>query len=97
MQIPVHEENPEILVNTVDIKVCVKDTDGNPIKDAEVELTGDNNTYSGTTGTAGGCTLRDVEFGEYDYTVSGEGYESDEGTLTVTAASTTWNIILSEE
>ena len=95
MQIPVHEDIPEI--TDINISVCVKDDSGTGIKDAKVTLSKGSLEYNGITGSAGGCTLRNVLFGEYDLTCTCEGYDDFEDTLTVSKDTTsTLNIILEE-
>ena len=47
------------------LKVKVK-SDETPIPDIIVKLKDkDNNTYQSKTGTAGGCRIRNLEYGEY--------------------------------
>lgn len=87
---------------TYDISVSVKDSEENPIQGATVTLTDstDNTkTYTGTSGSAGGCTIKPTA-GTYIVTATCEGYEnytadenlvvSEDGSLTVvlTAATT---------
>ena len=86
---------PEI--TEVDIKVCVKDTDDNPINNADVVLSKGTTEYTGTTGTAGGCTLRNVVLDTYSLTVSCTGYVTETDNITVTEDTTTLNIVLITE
>ena len=95
MQIPVHEDTPEI--TDTNISVCVKDDSGTGIKDAKVTLSKGSLEYTGLTGSAGGCTLRNVLFGEYDLTCTCEGYGDFEDTFIVSKDTTSaLNIILDE-
>lgn len=87
------EDIPEI-TNT-NISVCVKNNSGTALKDATVVLSKGNLEYTGTTGSAGGCTLRNVLLGDYDLTCTCENYNDFEDTLEVTADTTTLNITLS--
>ena len=56
--------------------ISVNVTDGNnPVQSATVELVKDGNTIaSSTTGSAGGCTLTNVEDGSYVINVTKEGF-----------------------
>lgn len=73
----------------------MKNNSGTGIKDARVVLSKGSLEYSGLTGSAGGCTLRNVLLGEYDVTCTCEGYTDFEDTLTVSADTNTLNITLS--
>lgn len=44
--------------------------DDEPVAHAGVELANDNGSYTGTTGSAGGCTINNIPIGEYDVYVS---------------------------
>ena len=57
--------------------ISVNVTDGNnPVQSATVELVKDGKTItSSTTGSAGGCTLTNVEDGSYVINVTKEGFE----------------------
>ena len=85
-------------VTTTDIAVTV--TDGtDPVQGASVTLTDTTDseiTKTGTSGSAGGCTLSNVAFGTYTVTASCEGYENYTGaeSLVVTAETTTLAIQL---
>lgn len=52
---------------------------------------------TGTTGSAGGCTLQGVADGENSVTVTAEGYTSKTETITVSENDTTFTISLVEE
>ena len=68
----------EVTPTTTNISVSV--TDGtNAIENAVVLLTDttDNTkTYTATSGSAGGCTLSNVEYGTYTVTATATGYEN---------------------
>ena len=70
----------------MDISVSVSDgTD--PIQGVAVTLTDvtdETKTYTGTSGSAGGCTLNDVALGEYTVSATKEGYSEYTDSLTVT-------------
>lgn len=73
------------------ISVSVTDsTSSTGIESATVTLTGaDEQEYSGTTGSAGGCTIQNVPHGEYTVTATAAGYEEYTGSFTVSATSKT--------
>lgn len=71
--------------NTVNIKVTVKDAQSNNAIEGATVTIGE---VTGTTGSAGGCTLRDVLTGEQTVTISHELYEPFSQTLTVRVDST---------
>lgn len=50
------------------------------LKDAE------EHEYSGTTGSAGGCTIQNVPPGEYSVTATAAGYEEYTGSFTVSSS-----------
>ena len=64
-----------------------------PIEGATVAI-GEN---SGTTGSAGGCTLQDVADGEQTVTVTKTGYVTKEETITVSSENTSFTISLTAE
>ena len=88
-------------VTTVNISVTV--TDGtNPIEGASVTLTDTTDssiTKTGTTGSAGGCTLSNVAFGTYAVTATATGYENYTGaeSLVVTAETDSLEIEMTAE
>ncbi|MCC9261558.1 MAG: carboxypeptidase-like regulatory domain-containing protein [Methanobrevibacter woesei] len=51
------------------------------LKDAEEQ------EYSGTTGSAGGCTIQNVPPGEYSVTATAAGYNQYTGSFTVSSSS----------
>lgn len=48
--------------------------------------------YTGTTGSAGGCTIQNVPPGEYTVTATATGYNEYTDSFTVSATSKTLNI-----
>lgn len=87
---------PEEPQESVKINISATVTDGeNPISSATVTLTNDNKTITGTTGSAGGCTLSNVELGTYTVTASASGYTEYTDSLTVTNETTTLAITMS--
>jgi len=76
-----------------DVSFTVKDDQGTPaaVEGAVVTVaTG----KTGTTGAAGGCTVKDVLFGDYTVTVVADGFEDYSDTITVDASHTSFNISL---
>ena len=61
------------------------------------DTTDNTSTFTGTTGPAGGCNLKDVPVGTYDVTATKEGYTTYEDEITVTAESSTLAITMEEE
>lgn len=64
---PAIKGNPE----TVDVTISVTKEDSTPVESVVVNLGED---YTGTTGSAGGCTIKNVPVGQYtvsvDYTTT---------------------------
>ena len=79
---------------TVDITVTILDnSDDDPIEGAIVTI-GDV-TCSNGTGSAGGCTLKDVSIGTgVTVSVTAEGYTSYSGTADITSETTSMTIKL---
>ena len=86
------QENPEPTPEPVlrDLSFTINDgTD--PIKGATVAI----GAKTGTTGDAGGCTIKDVEEGSVSVEVSKEGYTTKTETITVDSTHTSFTISLS--
>ena len=82
---------PEIEVNpeTRNINFVINDgTDG--IQGATVTI----GETSGTTGSAGGCTLNSITDGGHEVTVTADGYTTKTETITVSESNTTFTISL---
>ena len=88
------DSEEEVTPETVNITVTVLDnSDDDPIEGAIVTI-GDV-TCSNGTGSAGGCTLRDVAIGEgVTVTVTAEGYTDYSGTVDITSETTSMTIKL---
>ena len=83
------ESEPAAEVVTRNLTFTVNDgTD--PVEGATVAI-GD---ITGTTGSAGGCTLQGVAEGEKTVTVTAEGFENYSDTITVSSDSTSFTISL---
>lgn len=87
MLLPDTEENPE----TYDLTFTVTDADG-AVEGASVTV--DNKT--GTTGSAGGCTVKGVAKGEQTVVVSKTGYNDYSSNITVSANDTV-SVVLTKE
>ena len=84
---------------TTDVSVSVTDgTDGiNNVSVTITDSTDSTVTFTGTTGSAGGCTLTNVPYGSYVVEATATGYDTYNGTLTVSAYSSTLNITMTED
>ena len=81
-------------VSVGEVIVSVIDDDNEGVGNVDVSLSNDVNEYSTRTGSKGGCTLKNVEFGEYNVTASCDGYATYEDTITVDSAEYVLNIVL---
>ena len=81
---------PELVEETVDVRVCVTDDEDDPISGVSVEIEGS----TGNTGSAGGCTLQGVPVGVVIVTATKEGYEPYSETVTITSETETLEITL---
>lgn len=89
MILPNNEGNPEITTKTISFSV----NDGtDAIQGATVTVDG----KTGTTGSAGGCSINEITNGEYTVTVTKEGYEDYTNTITVDDEHTSFTISLTE-
>jgi hypothetical protein len=78
------EEPAEDTVETANIGVTVSDEDENPISNAVVTIYNNGNLqFTGTTGSRGGCTIREVPFGNYSVGTDANGYVSGIDSITV--------------
>ena len=104
LRVVIHPSNE---VNPEKRNISVNVTDGlNPISNVSVELydvdaeSGDSPIKSCTTGSAGGCTLQNVEDGEYmlgaHTEISGEIYSAQQY-ITVSSESNSFPLILKGE
>ena len=90
MILPNNEVNPEIVKRNISFTI----NDGtNAISGATVSI-GDK---TGTTGSAGGCTLQNISDGEHSVTVSAEGFVTKSEVITVSESSSTFSITLEKE
>lgn len=88
----VNPENPNEEPQTPtsrDVNFIINDGE-NPIQGAVVSI----GEITGTTGSAGGCTLRNVIDGEHTVSVTAEGYTTKTETITVDETHTSFTISL---
>ena len=71
------ESTEDVKVQTVDITVSVNDEDGKPVQGAKVILSNDEDDFVGNTGSAGGCTIKNVPLGDYEVETRAEDYLTD--------------------
>lgn len=89
--------NASSTVATRSVSVSVKDGDDDTISGASVTLTDttdSSKTYTGTTGSAGGCTISNVPDGSYNVKSEKTGYDDYIGTFTVSSTNTNLNITM---
>jgi hypothetical protein len=88
--LPNDEENPEITKRNISFSI----NDGNnSISGANVVI----GEVSGTTGSAGGCTLQNISDGEHSVTITAEGYVTKTETIVVSESDTIFTISLDAE
>lgn len=90
--LPNPQVNPEIVNNETETRtINFTITDGtDPVNGATVAI----GNKTGTTGSAGGCTLTEIADGEHEVTVTCEGYTTKTETITVSESDTTFAIAL---
>lgn len=76
------------------VKVHAVDKDGDDVSGAAITLAFGDETYTGTTGTAGGCNISNVPYGTYTVTATKTGYANYSGTVTVSRKNTDLPITL---
>ena len=92
--LPKNEVNPER------IQVSISVSDGtNPVVGASVTLAGmDGTEYTGTTGSAGSCTIKDVPNGTYHVIVRCDGYvDTDPVQIEISDENNSLSIIMTKE
>jgi len=90
--LPNPQENPEIVDNETETRtINFTITDGtDPVNGATVAI----GNKTGTTGSAGGCSLTEIADGEHEVTVTCDGYTTKTETITVSESDTTFTITL---
>ena len=81
-------------VTVSEVIVSVIDDESNGVGNVNVSLTNTDNEYSTRTGSKGGCTLKNVEFGEYTVTATCDGYAPYNDTITIDEEEFILNIVL---
>lgn len=76
------------------VKVHAVDKDGDDVSGAAITLAFGDSTFTGTTGTAGGCSISNVPYGTYTVTATKTGYANYSGTVTVSRKNTDLPITL---
>ena len=77
-----------------DISVSVVDEDGNTVANADVSVYDKGEPYEGTTGTAGGCTIKNVPYGDYTIEAVADGYEFTVEQITVNQSEQSRTLVL---
>lgn len=90
--LPNPEENPET-PETRTLNFVVKDSSDNGVSGATVTI----GEATGTTGSAGGCTVANITDGEHTITVTADGFVTYTDTITVSSTDTTFTITLTSE
>lgn len=93
--LPEPEENPET-PQTRTLNFVVKDSSDNGVSGATVNVDGEQG-LTGTTGSAGGCTVANIPDGEHTVTVIADGYVTYTETITVSSTDTTFTITLTSK
>lgn len=85
---------PDVEVTPENVSVSVIDSESSTgIESVTVTLEdAKEQEYTGTTGSAGGCTIQNVPPGEYTVTATATGYNEYTDSFTVSATSKTLNI-----
>lgn len=90
---PVHQDEPEPTPTPVyDLSFTINDGK-NAIEGATVAI----GETTGTTGAAGGCTLKDIEEGTQSVTVTATGYTTKTESINVDETHTSFTISLTAE
>ena len=76
------------------VKVHAVDKDGDDVSGAAITLAFGDETYTGTTGTAGGCSISNVPYGTYTVTATKTGNPNYTATVTVSRKNTDLPITL---
>ena len=74
----------------------VTDSSNNGLSNVHIVLSNSTNEYEGTTGSAGGCTLRNVKTGSYEISATKNGYKDYANNITVDKETDTLCIVMEE-
>lgn len=91
---PTEEPTPTEEGQVGDISVSVVDEDGNTVANADVSVYDKGEPYEGTTGTAGGCTIKNVPYGDYTIEAVADGYEFTVEQITVNQSEQSRTLVL---
>lgn len=86
-------------VEFASVKVKVVDSNKKNISSAEVNLSNESNSYIGTSGKAGGCTIKKVPYGEYVVKATASKFDNykDKKKLKVDSDNVVLNIIMKKK
>lgn len=90
-------QDEEEEVKLGDISVSITNEENQGIGNAQVLISKDTTEFTGSTGNAGGCTIKNVPYDTYSVVVTANGYEDGEGSITVNADTVELNMTLIEE
>lgn len=79
------------ITQTGNVNVTVTSSSGSPIKNAEVQLTGQDNQY---TDSSGKCTFSNLNYSTYDISVTHTGYEPYSGKVIVSESEVNYPVSL---
>ena len=85
-------DSSETPITTRDLSFTINNGT-NPVEGATVKI----GSKTGTTGSSGGCTLKDIEDGSQSVEVSATGYVTKTETITVDSTHTSFTISLTAE
>lgn len=94
---PTVVEEPQDEEQLGTVSVSVKDEEGKAIANADVSIYDKGEPYEGTTGKAGGCTIRDIPYGEYTIEAVAEGYDFTVETISIESEELSIELILKLE
>ena len=94
---PTVVEEPQDEEQLGTVSVSVKNEEGNAIANADVSIYDKGEPYEGTTDSAGGCTIRDIPYGEYTIKAVAEGYDFTVETISIESEEVSIELILKLE
>lgn len=94
---PTVVEEPQDEEQLGTVSVSVKDEEGKGIANADVSIYDKGEPYEGTTGSAGGCTIRGIPYGEYTIEAVAEGYDFTVETISIESEEVSIELILKLE
>ncbi len=88
------DEEEEVKLGEISVSITNEENQG--IGDAQVLISKGTTEFTGSTGNAGGCTIKNVPYDTYSVVVTADGYEDGEGSITVNADTVELNMTLIE-